>query len=113
MLRGWRKHRRGALDTVGRDPKLKHWSLDLCEVYKYMHRHYKSNAEQFFSHPRRVLRGHSLKLQKEQTNSDTRKYYFSNRVHGDWNGLPKDVVNAPSLSGFKKRWRSLPEWQEG
>ena len=62
---------------------------DLSEVYKYMHGLYRSRSSQFFSHPRRELRGHSLKLHKERVNTDIRKHFFSNRVVDSWNGLPE------------------------
>ena len=38
------------------------------------------------------LRGHKYKFEKERSNIDIRKYFFSQRVVNYWNMLPLDVV---------------------
>ena len=86
---------------------------DLCEVYKYMHKLYKTPYETYFSHPQLQLRGHSLKLQKQYTRTKVRKHFFTNRIVDTWNALPEEVVTAKTLNSFKNKLRSLPQGQEG
>ena len=48
-------------------------------------------------------RGHSLKLFKPTLvkNLNCRSQFFSQRVINDWNSLPRNVVNAKTVSQFK------------
>ncbi len=48
------------------------------------------------------LRGHSLKLKKEWSRLDLRKFTFSQRVVNMWNDLPADMVTALTTKVFKK-----------
>ena len=61
------------------------------------------SSADFFSIATSSTRGHSLKLQKQHSSVDARTFYFSNRVVDAWNHLPDHVVNAASLSSFKRR----------
>lgn len=49
------------------------------------------------------LRGHSLKLRRENFKSRCRQHFLSNRIFSVWNSLPADVVCAGSVNSFKAR----------
>ncbi len=49
------------------------------------------------------LRGHPLKLRKDRSRLDLRKFTFSQRVVNMRNDLPEEVVTASSVKMFKTK----------
>ena len=76
---------------------------DMLQVYKIMHGLDDLNIEDLFILNNQQTRGNSLKIYKPQSRLNIRQNSFPIRVINDWNSLPENIVNAPTLNTFKNR----------
>jgi hypothetical protein len=77
--------------------------IDLCHCYKIINGLESLAFNDFFVLSEATTRSNGMKLFKPRCRTDTRKFFFANRVVDPWNSLPESVVNSQSLSLFKKR----------
>ena len=86
---------------------------DMIETFKLSDTMYDNGACQELIHfnPRNVrgynLRGHDLQIGKVSFRKDIRKYSFKCRIANQWNCLPREIVESPSLNTFKSRLDKL------
>ena len=76
----------------------------MIQVFKILKGFDKIEYKLFFELARGgKTRGHKLKLVKNRSNGNLRKYFFSQRIVNCWNSLPQEVVEADSINCFKNR----------
>ena len=89
---------------------------DMIEAYKLSHEIYdKGTTDGFFNYcsaemTEYKLRKHQYEFCKEKWSKDVKRFSFKNRIADQWNNLPENVVNAPTLNSFKNRLDKL--WEE-
>ena len=62
---------------------------------------YKIDKEKLFDIKETQTRGHDLKIYKQHTRLNVRKYFFTERIINDWNKLPKEAIKAKNINAFK------------
>ena len=91
---------------------------DMIHLYQVMHAGVDVDASEMFTmNVGGFTRCHCLELCKPHVSARVRQNAFAVRSINDWNGLPADVVNSPSVDIFKKRldshwepyWYTIPD----
>ena len=74
---------------------------DLIALYSFLRRG-GEGADLFSLGSRERTHGNGPKLCQGRFRLDMRKHFFGERMAKHWNRLPREVVDAPSLSVFKR-----------
>ena len=81
---------------------------DLIQVYKILKNLDEVDKEILLMSNYGITRNQGDKLRKRYSKTNIRKYTFSNREVEEWNALPYDIKNSPTLNTFKNRIDKLP-----
>ena len=76
---------------------------DMINVYKYLNKIYGTETSILPLEQSDRTRGHQMKVKKNHTNTNTRHFFFTQRVTEGWDKLPKEIIDAPSVDAFKNR----------
>ena len=83
--------------------ELRRLHIDLVFTFSLLKNHYDIDYSRFFTvRGSQKTRGHPLKLVVNMAKTNSRKYFFANRVVKVWNSLPSELVLVHSIAAFKR-----------
>ena len=90
---------------------------DMVHTYQLFHGGVDASPSDFFTLAEGQTRGHPFKVYKPPASTRPRRFCYAVRSVNDWNGLPAEVVCAPSLNAFKARldahWAHFRQTEKG
>ena len=75
---------------------------DHVALYKFLKRGCDKEGFGLISHATNRTQGNGRKLYQWRFRLNIQKNFFPQRVVGHWNGLPREVVESPSLAVFNR-----------
>ena len=87
--------------------------FDMAQVFKILHRKDNVSEDTWFrrttNEHERVTRQSAdpFNLSKQNSASEIRRNFFSQRIIDDWNSLPSSVKNLPNVDCFKRQLRKM------
>ena len=78
----------------------------MIATYKHLTGKYSVDAD-YLKMDDTNIRGDRFKSKKGRTNKIVRQQFYSYRIVSVWNGLPLEVVDAPSVNAFKARLEAV------